>query len=428
MDIAKINQWLLQIDDHSQEIRDLVSDIRYEVNKPPIVVVPAGADLQDALDNGGSLELASGAVFLGNYVMRQPGTFMLGRGENRLSGEGGPALDVALGFTSGIVDNVALEVAHPQEFVLRVGRNDPTQTPDNMPNELLFRAVAIYRHRGKHAIECHGSAVFEGCTVMDTFDPEGLENQAFFIGNTAGPVRVEACHFGGSMVGLIVGGDYMKMPGVRPTGIAIVRCTITNPIEWKTAGTPKVKTLLELKDGHNVTIENCILSNCWKSAQVGYGFMFTPTRGGSLRNVLVKDCTMSNVAGIVNITGIDNNFPAEPRTQVTFRGGSYRTNTDMGAVGRFALIERGPDLAAFHDLQVQHHGSAFIDSAGDKVPIAQLHVIGCTWNYGIYGIRIGGYNHGDNRLGLVKDLKIEGNTIQGAHAEFKVRYPGNTYV
>src|SRR6185436_2876655 len=111
-----------------------------------------------------------------------------------------------------------------------------------------------------------------------------------------------------------------------------------------------------------------------------------------------------------------------------FRGGSYRTNkVAMGGPGRFCLITEGPERVVFTGLTIQHEGSSFLEY-GDKDPCDVLHIIGCTWNYGSYGVRIGGYNHGDNALGIIKDLQITGNTITGAHSQFRDRYPDNLYI
>jgi hypothetical protein len=138
---------------------------------------------------------------------------------------------------------------------------------------------------------------------------------------------------------------------------------------------------------------------------------------------------MHDVGAILNITGYDSNWATpHPRTQVELHGGEYRTNKPvMGGTGRFALIDRGPERVVFANLLIRHEGSAFIECGSTPVTDV-LHVLNCDWNYGSYGIRIGGYNHGDNSHGYVIDLKVEGCTITGAHSQFKSRYPNNTYI
>ena len=401
------------------------------------VVLGAGDDLQAALDTGGAIALAAGASFgpvVGGYQGTVPFT-LTGRGDNTVRGERGAALHVPLQFAHGHVETVTLAVTS-YEVVCLLGRNDSSSTdPATVPRDITFQGVTIGPHVGKRAFEVNARDVlFDNCTVVGVYDDAGLDSQAIWIGNSPGGVHVLGGHFEAASECLMVGGDELKLEGnspdaARPTTIQVIGAEFTKPLAWKDAGTPKVKNLFELKDGHDVLIKNCTLWHCWKSAQDGYAFMFTPTRGGSLQNVRVETCDVHDVGGIVNITGIDHNWPdARPRTQVEVIGGSYRTNTAaFPGSGRFCLITEGPEWVRVANCFVRHQGAAFI-AIEDKATIDQVHVTNSDWNYGSYGLRIGGLNHGDNSLGVVKDLRIEGNTITGAHSSFRSRYPNNTYL
>jgi hypothetical protein len=90
-------------------------------------------------------------------------------------------------------------------------------------------------------------------------------------------------------------------------------------------------------------------------------------------------------------------------------------------------LTSGPESFTVEGATIAHEGSSFLE-VGDDDPIDLIRIFGCVWNYGTYGIRIGGYNHGDNSRGIVRTLQIEGNTIAGAHSQFRDRYPLNTYV
>ena len=396
---------------------------------PPYVVVGDGGNLQAALDAGGAIVLAADATFStsGGYTFTQPGTLLAGEGGNVVHGIGAPALSVPVRVNDTAIGQLQPTTTH--EVAVLLGRNDDAQTTlDQVPRGVRVQALVSTGHRGKRVLEVNAAeVVIVASDIRDAYDPEGQDSQAICILNTPGPVTVEGGWLECASEVILVGGDTMKIPNCRPTGLVFRDLTLTRPIAWKSAGTPKVKNLLELKDGHDVLIERLTLSNCWKSGQDGYGFMFTPTRGGSLRNVLVRDCTMRDVGGIINITGVDSADPTLPRTQVTMTGGDYQTNPDMGGSQRFCLIGRGPEYFDIEGLHVAHHGSSFIDCS-DKAAIDRLRVVGCTWNYGSYGIRIGGYNHGDNQAGIIATIQIEGNTISGAHSSFKSRYPNNTYV
>ena len=419
-----------EIERQTQLIRDEVDDLPPPEPEPPdYALVPEGGNLQAALDTGGAVVLAEGAAFSlsGGYTFSKSNTLLAGEGGNTVHGTGYPALSVPV-----LVDDIAFGRLTPtstHSVAVLLGRNDDAQlTLDKVPHGIRVQDLTSSGHRGKRVVEVNAAEVtIINADIRDIYSPEGQDSQAICILNTPGPVTVEDSYLEAASENILVGGDQMKLPNTRPVGLTFRRLTLTKPLAWKTAGTPKVKNIFELKDGHDVLVEDCVLSNCWKSGQDGYGFMLTPTRGGSLRNVLIRNCTMSMVGGIVNITGIDTNYPNEPRTQITMRGGSYHTDVSMPGSGRFCLIGRGPEYFDIEGLEVQHHGSAFIDWSDSKSG-ELLRVVGCTWNYGSYGVRIGGYNHGDNSAGIIKNVVIEGNTISGAHSSFKSRYPNNTYV
>ena len=430
MDPEKIFAYCDQIDALTQQIRDEV------LTTPPVPVIPdptvvnAGDDLQAYLDQGGLFALAPEATFVtaGGYRLPIAQTGIRGASANGLGADTAPAVSIPPGMRGAIVEQLALQVSR-HEVVVIAGRNDDQQTSlEVVPVGVRFRTLRSTGHRGKRVFEINASEVeILDCEVFDCFDPAGRDSQAIWIGNAPGPVRVEGGYFEAASENLLVGGDAMKIPNCRPTGLTIRAATFHKRLEWKDAGGPPVKNILELKDGHDVLIEECDLAFCWKSGQDGYGFMFTPTRGGSLRNVVVRNCAMREVGGIVNITGIDAGG-GTPRTQVSISGGTYRTNrAAMGGSGRFALVTRGPEWFRVENVTVVHDGSAFVDVA-DKAKVDQLEIVGSTWNYGAYGVRIGGYSHGDNQLGIVGAIRIEGNTITGAHSAFRARYPNNTFL
>lgn len=431
MDKNKIYGWL-------DEIVALTGDIRMEVageepQPPDGEVIQAGEDLQAALAAGGALVLANGATFeqTAAYRVTVSGTSITGEGSNAVGSTNDHAFDIGINVDSLTFANLA--VAGEANEAVQIGVNGTSQnTVESAPDGIVFDRVTSNGHRGKRVFDVNAAnVVFRNCEVRDCYSPDNVDSQAICVLNAPGPVLVDGGHFEAAAENIMIGGDSMKIPNCRPTGITIRDATFTKPIAWKEAGTPKVKNLIELKDGHDVLLQRLTLFNSWKSAQDGYGFMFTPKNGGSLRNVRVEDCTMSEVGGIVCITGHDftaANASELPRTTIEMHGGNYRTNkVVMGGTGRFCLITEGPERVIFNGLTIAHEGSAFIEY-GDSHPCDVLHVLNCTWNYGSYGIRIGGYNHGDNSQGIIRELKVEGCTISGAHSQFKSRYPNNTYV
>lgn len=419
---------------HCDTIDAATAAIRAELDAPPPpegVTIGDGGDLQAGLNGGGQITLAAGATFTapGGYVLAVDGTALVGTGANVVAGESGAAISVVPGVHQTAVECLGVR-SGDDGAALQVGRNDGEQiTVVAAPGFAVLRVLSSTSHRGKRAIELNARDVeVLDCEVYDCWDPAGRDSQAIWLGNCPGPVRIVGGYFEGGSENLMVGGDTMKIPDCRPTGIAILGATFIKPLAWQAAGTPKVKNLLELKDGHDVLIEDCDLAQCWKSGQDGYAFMFTPANGGSLRNVVVRNCRVRDVGGIVNVTGTDAAGINAERTQVSILGGDYRTNkAAMGGTGRFLLATRGPESLIVEDATIAHEGSTFLE-LGDTAPVDVLRIARCTWNYGSYGIRIGGANHGDNAQGIVAALQITGNVITGAHAAFRERYPDNTYL
>lgn len=422
---------------YCDEIDTLVQMIRDEINREPIPPEPpdgtrleSGDDLQTALDTGGAFILANGATFeqAAAFKLKQSGTSITGEGSNLVESQNDHAFDIPIDCDDLTFAN--LTVVGGSNEAVQIGVNGTSQdTVDKAPRNILFDRVRSVGHRGKRAFDNNGGNVlFLNCEVLDCYSPDNVDSQAICLLNGPGPMFVDGGYFEAAAENLMVGGDTMKIPDCRPTGITIRNATFTKPLAWQTAGTPKVKNLLELKDGNDVLIENCDLTNSWASAQDGFGFMFTPSNGGSNRNVIVRNCRMSNVSGIVNVVGMDKSGINQQRSQITFEVGDYKTNkTQNGGRGIFALIGESPEWFIAKDCIIRVDGTAFVDIY-DKKPVDLLRIVNCDWNYPKYGIRIGGYNHGEDFYNVVGTIEITGNVIRGAASAFKTRYPDNTYL
>ena len=424
------------IDALTQQIRDELLVPDGGGPEPPEpgegVVVEAGGDLQAALDAGGDIGLAADATWHqpGGYDFTVGDTVLAGSGNNTVTADTGPALSILPGLSTIGIDGLTVGTSD-YDVALLVGRNDDQQT--TLEASADRRAPARWcAPRPIAASACSKStgAMWRWstatCTTATT--PRSAIRRRYGLATAPARCCVEGGYFEGGSENLMVGGDRMKIPNCRPTGITIRASVFLKPMAWKDAGIP-VKNLLELKDGHDVLIEDCDLSQCWQSAQDGYAFMFTPTNGGSLRNVVVKNCRVHDVGGIMNITGTDAEGENPERTQVAMYGGEYRTNKAlMGGSGRFCLITRGPETVVVENAVIAHEGSSFID-VGDDAVVDVLRVVGCQWNYGSYGLRIGGYNHGDNSAaGKSWSWRSTATPSRARTRSFGNGIPDNTYL
>ena len=423
---------------YCDQIDTLVEQIRQEVEtaEPAIEweTVEAGADLQAALNIGGAYQLAAGADFgtSGGYAFVTDNTRLRGLGNNTLVGSRGPALRCGLEFQAAMVEDLTLGTTEYDDSIVRLGLNTLDQSDIlKVPRNFRFTRVSVPMYRGKRAFQINAAdVIIEDCDIRDVYAPSKQDSQAIWVGNSPGNIVVRNCHLEAAGENMMVGGDKMKIPNCRPTNILVENCFFTKPIEWKGNTAIPVKNLFELKDGHNVTLRLCELWNCWSSGQIGHAIVLTPTAGASLLGISVEDCHVHDVGGIFNITGLEQhgNYPNEPRTQLHVKGGRYKTNKAvMGGRGTFAQIGCSPDYLIVEDADIEIDGTSFI-LIWDAKPIDTLHILNSSWNYGSYGVMINGRAHGDNSLGQIKDFKIEGCTIQGAHSAFKTRFPNNNYV
>lgn len=314
--------------------------------------------------------------------------------------------------------------------MIRIGLNTVVQNKvELVPKDVLIDGYNVTTLRDKRAIEVNFTkGIIRNCRIEDVYHPNKQDSQAIAISNTPGDLEISDNYLEAASENIMVGGDTMKIPGIRPTNIRILRNHLEKPLRWKGDPAVPVKNLLELKDGHDVLIEDTYARNCWVSGQGGYCFMFTPSNGASLRNIRVVRADVANVSGIVNITGNDAKGINTVRTQITFDGGTYKTNkAGMGGRGDFALITRGPEYLDVFNCDIQIDGTAFIIVGDDKV-IDRIQVENCSFNCGKYGIIIDGQMYGRNPNNVVKSLIIRNNVISQANATFKANFPNNTYV
>jgi hypothetical protein len=313
-----------------------------------------------------------------------------------------------------------------QDCVINLGVNDTTQNQlSQVPTGWFLELIKIKDYSGKRGIAVNSANTrIKGSDIVGVIHPNNQDSQAICILNSPGDFIAEVCTLSAASECVLIGGDSPKLPVLR-RNIAFIRCNLFKDIAWRTAGIP-VKNLFEAKDGWGVLLDACRLSTCWASAQQGEAYMLTPSNGGQV-SIIIRNNEVWDVSSICNITGVDRSLINMVRTQVTFEGGTFRTNkAAMGGRGNFALMDRGPEFLKIYGADIAIDGSTLIELTG-SAKMDLLEITGSRFNYGQYGIRIGGLNDGDNSKGMIGTIKIEGNTILGANSRFQARYPNNIY-
>ena len=313
--------------------------------------------------------------------------------------------------------------------MIRLGYNGDKQTNlDQVPSNILIEGIDVLAYRGKRFIEINSTKTdINSISILDAYSPVGQDSQAINILNTPGDINISNFHLQAASNNIMIGGDRPWIPGNHIKNVIVRNGILDKPLEWKLANTPKVKNLLEIKDGWYIIISDVICRNCWVSGQTGYCFMLTPSRG-SLRDINIINCDVSNVGGIINITGTDAHDMFKERTTVKVDSGTYITNkSDMGGTGWFALLTRGPESFEVYNSNIEVDGNAFL-VIGDSSPVDKVIIKGNEFNHSKYGININGQMYGNNPYKIVKELVVEDNIIHGANSTFKKNFPSNKYV
>jgi hypothetical protein len=410
-------------------------------------VVPAGGNLQAALNGGGQIMLTAGATYTGNFVVKS-GTTLIGNGA-KLVGVAGPAIEIAPGTSNVYISNVAPTTSWDQSIV-RVGHNDSSQTTlAQAPQHITLDHIVVTTFRGKRAIEINsGDTRVSNSTLTDIYDGalSTRDSQAIWIGNAScAPCVIDHNTLSAGSENILIGGDTMKMIGVSPSDITISDNNIFKPLAWQTDGVNRaVKNLIELKAGLGVLITRNALDGSWHAAQDGYCFAITTRNMQTIQNVTVEDNSCDHVGGGFNILGMnDSTTTPAPLAGLVIRRNRMNINHVLyGGRGIMALITGGPHDVSFDSNVVTSTGNCmfYLDKPGShpnadgtrspNSPVAELNY---TNNYaiaGTYGIIIGFANR-DTPLvtaGIVDVLTVTGNTVADANGWTKKYFPTNTYL
>ena len=174
--------------------------------------------------------------------------------------------------------------------------------------------------------------------------------------------------------------------------------------------------------------------------------MFTATRGGRVRNVLVDDCLVECHASAINIVGSDSWGLNAVRNTLRVVGGRFTVDKlTYGGMGRFLLATAGPSSQGSLQVEsidvegalIQGDGTSVIcvdGVGGSSVPsvgpqkIDRLRVVNSDLIAGQYGISIEGNHNASNYQAGVAVLDVAGNTIRGAATALRTNLPSNTFL
>jgi hypothetical protein len=312
----------------SPELPRVYMDVVYSEPQGSIIRIPAGGDLQSALNNaepGDIIELEAGATFTGNFTLPEKNNpnnewiVIRTSAYGSLAPEGTRIDPSYSGFMPKLVSNQSLaviqaddrasyyrfigieaciDVSYTTWAVMRLG--DPHLTAHrDQPHHIIIDRCYIHGFENsqlRRGVEFQGSYM----AVIDSYLSNirhGSEPQAIGGWNGPGPYKIVNNFLEASGENIMFGGAGIKVPNNIPSDIEIRRNHIFKRLSWRgdSSGTLNVKNLFELKNAQRVFVDGNIFENCWGANQRGYAINFTPrSESGAHRWVRVQDITFTN--------------------------------------------------------------------------------------------------------------------------------------
>lgn len=411
---------------------------------PTPVSVPAGGDLQAALDAyvpGTEIVLEAGATYTADrYRVTRTGTRLRGQGAS-LHGTGWAALHVLPGVHDVQVRDILATSDHPGAVILLGDNSSTTQgSLELVPRDIVLDGITIPEHiNGKRGIEVNAVATLRNLDIQNVW-VAGQDNQAIGILNTPGPVTVEdfSLSSGGEIV--MVGGDSLKIPGVWPCDLTFRRGRLWRPLTWQTDGVSRtIKNSFELKAGERVLVEDVEIDGNWADAQTNGTIVLTPRNGANVADVTFRRLTVRNTYAAFNVLGWNDSTTQPPHTRpcenitvvdshftldrVAFGGTSYNS--------RFLLLQRGAGRFEVTNTRVltdmRYHD--LIRASDRYAPVGPLVLQGNRWLVPYYTSSAIPFPCPDNAVDTwFPGLVVDGNTIGDTGTATKTRWPANTFL
>lgn len=435
---------------------------------PLIVDIPAGADLQAAIDRarpGETLILESGATYVGNFRLpRKDGAAFItirtaaadglpGVGQrirpahaSRLAKLKSPNGQPALGTEPGahhwrlqLLEFLPNEKGHGDIITLGDGgaaQRDLGQVPRALEiDRCLIRGDAA--HGQKRGISLHSAdTTITGSHVSD-IKALGQDSQAIAGWNGPGPYRIENNYLEAAGENFLLGGADPAIEGLVPGGLLFRHNHLAKPQAWRTQRW-QVKNLFELKNARHAVVEHNLMEYVWAQAQTGYAVLLTPRNQdgrapwSTVEDVLFRQNVVRHAGGGIQITGADTTHRSGPSRRITIRDNLFYAidSRTWGGAGVFLLIGNGPEDVVIERNTVDQTGnilSAFGGTRSAPTPIEGFVFRDNTVRHNAYGV------HGADRAVGADSLEaffpgavFSGNVIAGGDPG---RYPkGNRFV
>jgi hypothetical protein len=381
-----------------------------------IIHVPAGGDLQQAIDAaqpGDTITLDPGAVYLGNFILRNKTgnafVTITTAGADPLEGtritpqeasllakivapNDSPAISTDAGAHHYRLTNLELyAAAGVYSFrIVALGSGSATTVAD-LASDIELNRLYIHgdpQAGSKRGIELNSAAtVIKNCWISD-FKSEFQDAQGICGFNGPGPFTIVNNYVEGGAENIMFGGGVARSPDLIPSDIVIRHNHLRKPPEWMSEMKPNgieprwwVKNLLEFKNGRRAVIEENLLENTWVGFdQSSFAILLTVrTEDMAMPWAVVEDLTflrnvVRNAGSGVQILGRDgtrggrvsrirfkDNLFYNIDSQTWGKPEYYTHPRIAGWNGRslmFQVLQGPPDVSIEHNTFIQAQGGA----------------------------------------------------------------------
>ena len=438
---------------------------------PSPIDVPAGGNLQDALNQvqrGGTIRLASGAVFMGNFVLpAKSGTGYVtittntslpptntritpsyrGQLATIRSIDGFPALATATGAGYYRIIGVNFESnVDGAGDVIALGTSDQTTVAQAAHHIELDRVLItgdpnVGQKRGVSVNASHVTIINSDIRGIKA---AGQDSQAIAGWNTPGPITIRNNFLEAAGENIMFGGAHAAIPGVIPSDIVVENNVMTKNVAWR-GTTWTVKNIFELKNARRVQVRNNLLEYNWQAGQAGFAVVFTP-RNSSGQNpwVVIEDVEFSNnvlrhSGSAFNLLGYDNSAISGQLARILIKDNLVYdiSSTNWGGSGIFVQMGGEPrDITIDHNT-VMHNGNVlslyagtYLNSSGVRVtagPILGLVFTNNMMKHNAYGIFGSGRSYGNDSLNYYTSGAVVRRNVLAKDTSPASRYPPDNF-
>ena len=366
--------------------------LAFVASDPLTVRVPAGADLQAALNAaqpGTTLVLDAGARYVGNFLLppQSPDGDAIVLTSSANVPPAGERVDAALVNALAIIETpnewpaiAATTGAHNYRFVgltfkagspivfdivsLGVGTEpDTTLYPSGFEfDRVIIRGDPVGGAKRGILANAHDVTLINS-DIRDIFRTV-QDSTTFGCFNCGKGYTLRNNHLEAGSEVVIFGGANSVARTVAEN-IVVENNVLTRPLSWKNEpiSLRQVKNLFELKEGVHVVVRGNVMFNNWRASQGGTAIVLTPRDEGKyLQDILFENNIVYNTGSMIGLSGKDNHvYTPIFSNQIAFRNNLFIiSQATYGGDGRLALLTNAPNGITFDHNTVISDGPSLV--------------------------------------------------------------------